>query len=95
MSFVQGQNAIMFNGPLKFCWMSRLRLIDYGRKPVLDAETSLRDSSTEHRRGVGNTTELMTMATKLFKPISTLWRAASDAHLNLESHAGRVWMTLF
>ena len=50
----------------KFSWMPRLRLIDYGREPVLDAETSLRDSSTEHRRGVGNTTELMTMATKLF-----------------------------
>ena len=36
----------------------------------------------------------MTMATELFNQFQTYWRAGTDARLNLECHAGKVWMTL-
>ena len=34
------------------------------------------------------------MAAELFNQFQTYWRAGSDARLNLECHAGKVWMTL-
>ena len=36
----------------------------------------------------------MTMTAELFNQFQTYWRAGSDARLNLECHAGKVWMTL-
>ena len=36
----------------------------------------------------------MTMAADLFNQFQTYWRAGTDARLNLECHAGKVWMTL-
>ena len=36
----------------------------------------------------------MTMATELFNQFQTYWQAGTDARLNLECHAGKVWMTL-